>query len=42
LKLRGDFLGAVGAAVVDDNEFPLEVAGDYVSMGFRIGRKYRG
>jgi hypothetical protein len=26
LELRGDFLGAVWGAVVDDDEFPVEVA----------------
>lgn len=25
-ELEGDFLGAVGGAVVDDDDFPLEVA----------------
>jgi hypothetical protein len=27
LELRGDFLGAVGGAVVDDDEFPVKVPG---------------
>jgi hypothetical protein len=30
LELRGDFLGAVGGAVVDDYDFPVEVAVKYL------------
>jgi hypothetical protein len=27
LELFGDFLGSVGGAVVDDDDFPIEVTG---------------
>lgn len=30
LELGGDFLGAIGGAVVDDDELPVEFAGEIV------------
>ena len=33
-ELLCDFLGAVGGAVVDDDDFPVEVSGESISEAF--------
>jgi hypothetical protein len=34
LELGGDFLGAIGGAVVDDDEFPVEFANQLVLVSW--------